>query len=111
MPEIIDTRTYPRYSVTRSDLRHTQFQLGESHATFPAGRRTVRHPGIDGRGLQEAGGRPGSGTATTSGCAAATTAAAAQAGAITTAATRAADRRSDLREEDGGRTERGAGSG
>src|SRR5690349_15331831 len=102
MPERIDSRTYPRYSVTRSARRHTQFQLGESHATFPAGRRTVRHPGIDGRGLQEARGCPGSGTATTSGCAAATTAAAAEAGATAATTAGATDGRSDLCEEDGG---------
>ena len=37
----------------------------------------MRHPGIDGRGLQEARARPGSGTGTTTGCAGATATAAA----------------------------------
>ena len=72
---------------------------------------TVRHPGSDGRRLQEAGARPGSRTGTTSGCAAATATATTAAAATAATAPGAADRGSDLREEDGRSAQRRAAAG
>jgi len=91
MPEFIDTPMPPRYSVTAIHLLvPTHTSARRIYATFPAGRRNVRHPGIDGRGLQAPCARPGSCTGTTTdGSAAATTTAAEARSAATSAATSA----------------------